>query len=55
MLSQQLKPYLGLLPHLSSLLLWSSLFGQIGHLQAQITLHPGLVTTRKASAKTGPT
>lgn len=47
---QRIRPYLSLLPHVSPLLLMPSLFGQIGHLQTQVTLHPGLVTERKTSA-----
>lgn len=38
------RPHLRLLTHVSSLVLLPSLFGQIGHLQPQVTLHPGLVT-----------
>lgn len=37
------RPHLSLLPHVSGLVLLPSLFGQIGHLQPQVTLHPGLM------------
>lgn len=48
-------PYLSFLPHVSRLVLLPSLLGQIGHLQTQVTLHPGLVTKRMTSRITGPT
>lgn len=40
------RTYLSLLPYVSSFFLVSSLFRQISHFQAQVTLHPGLVTRR---------